>query len=214
MSPRTKARRKALDLTPKKVPRQPRARATFDAIIDACTRLLPELGYAGATTNHIASAAGVGIASVYEYFPGKDAIVAQVADRFVRRVVARLELVVPDVLRGRPEDAVRRLVDVMYAAFDREKKLVAVFVYEVPYASRLDSFRSLGPLLLDLVRSMRARLGARVRLEHEEASFYLMVNLATSTILQLALDPPPDIPQEDILATLSHRIEAWLLGPA
>jgi len=50
-------------------------------------RLLPELGYAGTTTNHIAERAGVNVASLYEYFPGKDAIVAQVAERLVERVL-------------------------------------------------------------------------------------------------------------------------------
>ena len=54
---------------------QRRAQLTFDALVEACARLLPELGYAGVTTNHVAEAAGVGIASLYEYFPGKDAIV-------------------------------------------------------------------------------------------------------------------------------------------
>lgn len=45
----------------KKQPQQRRARATVDAIVDACTRLMAERGYAAVTTNHIAAEAGVGI---------------------------------------------------------------------------------------------------------------------------------------------------------
>ena len=46
------------DLTPKKLPKQARSRATFDAVVDACALVLPQQGYAGTTTNHIAEAAG------------------------------------------------------------------------------------------------------------------------------------------------------------
>ena len=70
-----------IDFAPKKLPSQQRSRETFEAVIGACTWLLPRRGYAGTTTNHIAERAGVNIASLYEYFPGKDAVVAQVAER-------------------------------------------------------------------------------------------------------------------------------------
>ena len=75
-----------VDLAPKKRPVQERSRATFEALVDACALLLPERGYAGTSTNHVAARAGVNIASLYEYFPGKDAIVAQVAERLVDHV--------------------------------------------------------------------------------------------------------------------------------
>ncbi|MBC7172388.1 MAG: TetR/AcrR family transcriptional regulator, partial [Polyangiaceae bacterium] len=175
-------------------------------------RLLPARGYAGVTTNHIASAAGVGIASVYEYFPGKDAIVAQVAERFVRRVLARLEVAVPGILRSPPEGAVRRWIEIVYATLEREKKLLAVFVYEVPYTNRLEPFRAAMPMLVEFSLSMRARLGARVTFENEGAEIYLMVNLVSSTIQQLVLDPPRDISKEEVIAALAARIESWIWG--
>ena len=49
------------DFSPKKLPRQARSRVTFDAIVEACARLLVERGYGAVTTNHIAEAAGVSI---------------------------------------------------------------------------------------------------------------------------------------------------------
>ena len=49
----------ALVHEPKKLPRQQRAQATFDALVDATARVLVRRGYAGTTTNHIAEAAGV-----------------------------------------------------------------------------------------------------------------------------------------------------------
>lgn len=60
--------------TPRKAPRQPRARATVDAIVLAAAHILKTEGFARATTNRIAKRAGVSIGSLYQYFPNKQAI--------------------------------------------------------------------------------------------------------------------------------------------
>src|SRR4029450_5762363 len=118
------------DLAPKKRPSQRRSRETVEAPVDACTGLLPELGYAGTTTNHIAERAGVNIASLYEYFPGKDAIVAQVAERLVERVLARLADAADEVMAAGGDDAVRLWIERIHEIVFRERELVAVFVYQ------------------------------------------------------------------------------------
>ena len=59
-------KRTTFALRPRKLPAQRRSQQTFDAIVEAGTQLLPLLGYAGTTTNHIAERAGVNIASLYE----------------------------------------------------------------------------------------------------------------------------------------------------
>lgn len=61
-------------LTPRKAPRQHRARATVDAILIAAERLTVEHGVDGWTTNHVAELAGVSIGSLYQYFPGKESL--------------------------------------------------------------------------------------------------------------------------------------------
>ena len=68
-------------LSPRKTPRQDRSRATVEALLEATTDILLRDGYAKLTTNRIADRAGVNIASLYQYFPGKDAIVAELRDR-------------------------------------------------------------------------------------------------------------------------------------
>lgn len=70
----------------KKTPGQARSRATIDAILVAATRLLFELGYEKTTTNKIAEVAGVSIGSLYEYFPGKEAIFVEIRRRRDREI--------------------------------------------------------------------------------------------------------------------------------
>jgi AcrR family transcriptional regulator len=56
-------------------PTQARARDTVARIVSAARRVLESEGAAAFNTNHIASTAGVGVGSLYEYFPNKQAIV-------------------------------------------------------------------------------------------------------------------------------------------
>ncbi|WP_346893805.1 TetR/AcrR family transcriptional regulator [uncultured Roseibium sp.] len=66
---------------PRKTPRQARSGATVDAILEAAARILERSGFDGYSTNAIARRAGVSIGSLYQYFPGKDAITAALIER-------------------------------------------------------------------------------------------------------------------------------------
>src|SRR5262249_56510556 len=125
----------ARDLAPGRRPGQSRSQATCEALVEACARLLPRLGYAGLTTNHIAERAGVSIGSLYEYFPGKDAIVAQVAERLVDRVLRRLAKEAARLASVPEDDALRAWIGAIHETALRERALFAVFAYQVPYTN-------------------------------------------------------------------------------
>ena len=63
-------------------PRQKRALQTRQKILDACLELLEDQGIDKISTNHIACRAGVNIASLYNYFPDKYAILNELAQTF------------------------------------------------------------------------------------------------------------------------------------
>ncbi len=73
MATSSRARRRA--------PRQERAAATVDALLQASAELLVKRGYERMTTNHIAQRAGVSIGSLYQYFASKDALLAELIER-------------------------------------------------------------------------------------------------------------------------------------
>jgi AcrR family transcriptional regulator len=201
------------DFAPKKLPSQRRSRETFEAVVEACTWLLPRRGYAGVTTNHIAERAGVNIASLYEYFPGKDAIVAQVAARLVERVLARLAEGAPRVLRSGEDEAVRLWIELIFETVSRERELVSVFMDQVPYTNELEPLQAIGARLLEFSQQVRWRAGGLVRRELSDASLQLLINLVTSTILQAVLDPPANVTPRELVDELARRVEEWLRGP-
>ncbi len=66
-----------VSLKPRKKPRQRRSKVTCDAILEAAARILETEGPRNLTTNRIAENAGVSVGSLYQYFPSKEAILAE-----------------------------------------------------------------------------------------------------------------------------------------
>lgn len=97
-------------LKPRKQPQQQRARATYDAILEASARIISKGGLAAFNTNAVASRAGVSIGSLYQYFPDKDAIMAALIERSQSRQAASLEKAASAAAQAEPVTQVRMLV--------------------------------------------------------------------------------------------------------
>jgi len=69
--------RRGAELEVRKRPTQARGAATFNTIIDTALQLLDEGGAETLTTNLVAERAGVNIATLYQYFPSKEAILLE-----------------------------------------------------------------------------------------------------------------------------------------
>jgi AcrR family transcriptional regulator len=63
--------------------RQERGARRYEEIVAAAAALFAERGFDGTSLNAIAKAAGVTIASIYQYFPNREAIVDAVADFYL-----------------------------------------------------------------------------------------------------------------------------------
>lgn len=66
-------------------------------------------GWRPFTTNRLAHNAGVGVASIYEYFENKDQILVAVLEYELSETMAKLESRIPDVVGRPPEEALRIL---------------------------------------------------------------------------------------------------------
>jgi AcrR family transcriptional regulator len=78
-------------LNPRKAPRQARAVATQDAILEAATHIIARGGLAEYNTNAVAERAGVSIGSLYQYFPNKDALMVTLIHRQQRMQLTNVQ---------------------------------------------------------------------------------------------------------------------------
>lgn len=105
-----------MDLQPRKQPRQDRAKATVDAILDAAAHILAAQGREAATTNAVAARAGVSIGSLYQYFPNRDAVLGAVVHRHGHRIHRLVAECLSDPPPATLADAVNRIVAAVFEA--------------------------------------------------------------------------------------------------
>jgi AcrR family transcriptional regulator len=71
----------------RRAPTQARSRARVAEILKAAAALLGEVGYDGLSTNLVAERANVPVGSIYQFFDGKDDIVAALVEQFQERIL-------------------------------------------------------------------------------------------------------------------------------
>jgi len=125
-------RRTETALLPRKLPSQERSRFTVDAILEAAADILVREGYARLTTNRIADRAGVNVASLYQYFPGKQAIVAELQRRHGTAERAAVREILVQRRQHGLESTLRALVSRGVAAHAVSPALHRVFAEQMP----------------------------------------------------------------------------------
>jgi AcrR family transcriptional regulator len=175
-------------LSPRKAPNQERSRATVDALLQATADILVREGYAKLTTNRIAERAGVNIASLYQFFPSKDAILAEVSRRHVaeQRVATRAAF---ETHRGSSLEAlVRTMVSVSVAAHSVAPKLHHVLTEELP-ARRSDTWQEEDTAL---AAELRQRL-ADIDVRDPDLALWLLGTVGHAVIHRAAIERPDDL---------------------
>ncbi len=124
---------------PRKEASQARARQTVDALVRATAHILVRNGYERASTNEIARVAGVSIGSLYQYFPGKDALVAAVVDRHQAEMMQKVRGALARVAAQPVEAAVPELIRVLIDAHRIDPKLHRVLAEQIPRVGRLEN---------------------------------------------------------------------------
>jgi AcrR family transcriptional regulator len=128
--PRTKPRKNAS---------QQRSCATVDALVEATARILVKEGFDKASTNRIAEVAGVSVGSLYQYYPGKEALVAAVIDRHNHEIMQVVGGTLAGITSQPIEQAIRSLVTVAIAAHRIDPRLHRVLAEQIPRTGRLEN---------------------------------------------------------------------------
>jgi len=203
---------KVSDFTVKKEPRQARSKASVQAMVQACARILESRGYAGLSTNAIAEVAGVSIGSVYEYFPGKDAIVARLVQDMVAEARAMLEgrLALTDS-RNDLNSAMQYFLGAIYRLMRKHRELLRVLVFQVPYLHQLPATRQLEIELQQVLMAGLDYTREQYSLNAQQHTLYLMTTSVAGTLMHLVLVAPPAMDPEGILDALAEKMTAWLI---
>ena len=138
---------------PRKQASQERSRATVDALVEATARILVRDGFDKASTNRIAEEAGVSVGSLYQYYPGKEALVLAVIDRHNHEIMKVVRAALAEIASQPVEKAVRRLVVAAIDAHRINPKLHRVLAEQIPLTGRLENVEAFNREAHDLVKA-------------------------------------------------------------
>jgi AcrR family transcriptional regulator len=157
-------------LSPRKSPRQARALATQDAIIEAAAHIIAKGGLAAFNTNAVAERAGVSIGSLYQYFPNKDALMVALIEQSQRQQLARVKAAVAMVGDADLTTIVRMLVRAAQQHHRDDPLLASAIDHEearLPIADMLEDYLEKGGGALGAL--LQSKLGDRADLDIKRA---------------------------------------------
>src|SRR5580692_6581184 len=132
----------AVRTNPRKNPSQERSRLTVDALLEATARILVREGFDKASTNRIAEVAGVSVGSLYQYFPGKEALVVAVIERHNQEIMQTVRGELADVASQPLQQGVRKLVAVAVKAHRVNPRLHRVLAEQIPRVGKLEKLET------------------------------------------------------------------------
>lgn len=192
-------------------PVQERAKKTVEAILTAATRVLGSDGIEGANTNKIAEKAGVGIASLYQYFKSKDQIIFALVDS---RINNRLDVIRQSVeknLSGSEslEETIAVVIRALVAAKLSNYRIERILEEQLPKSALklLDPFdRKLIHFLTGVLEPHRSQL----RSTNLEYSLFTVIQAVRGVMVGTSLYRPEYLQKDEMIDTLTRMVMAEL----
>lgn len=189
---------------------------TVEAIFQAVKKIVATQGEGALTSNRIAEVAGISIGSLYQYFSGKDAIVAAMLDRLCEKVMLELDAVLAQAEQEQwpIEQQVRHYVRHYLAAFaagSSAERAIARLAWQIDYRSAM----------LLAVRGTSERLAVYLqRLAHREgaapltpAQLFVLTRAFMGTVRAASLEQSPLLGSAELEDALVQLSCAFLLAP-
>lgn len=178
-----------IELSPRKLPRQARAQATFEAIVGACGQMLAAGPYEALTTNSISERAGVSIGTLYEYFPNRESIIAALAANSCRRLVSRMRQAAIEAAGMGQFEGTEHLLGAGIDALASSENVFDVMLREAPFVLRLPAMLEARAALTALCQEIRIASADRLNLPAPEADTWLLSHMLFTAMTEIALLP-------------------------
>jgi AcrR family transcriptional regulator len=195
-----------MDVNPRKSPRQARAKATVDAIVEATAQVLLEEGYDRFTTARAAERAGVSIGSLYQYFPNKAALASAVVDRCCENFLTVFEDALAGQRRATLADCIRAIVDVGLVSHHLAPELHRIVIDLAPRIGVADKAETVSLAVTKAIESMLREHSDEIDPGIDLATAATIIQTMMEAIAHRAVSTHPVQARRDALATEATRL--------
>lgn len=196
------------------MPAQDRSRATVDVMLDAAARILIKDGYAAFTTNRVAEKAGVSVGSLYQYFPNKEAILAELMRRHVHELERGMEAITADAAKWPLADTIRALIEDNVRAHLVDPELHRVLSEEVPHLGSCDWRKGHDQRSMRMVRDFLEARRSELSISDLDLAVYLVTRTVHTAVHDAVGQRPADLRSGALAEELSRMVITYLTGKA
>jgi AcrR family transcriptional regulator len=191
-------------------PQQARSRATVDAIVEAGLIVLAREGPENVTTRKIASVAGVGVGSLYEYFDNREAVYGAMFGRITKDAVARIRPLIPALVELPIREGIIRLLDAVRALLEEND---GRYLYCLRHGMNLTRHYKLRPLervLNELMMQYVLRHPELMRATNLAAMSYIFIYGGTFTLIHHLSDPESALGFDELAEGLADMVTSYM----
>jgi AcrR family transcriptional regulator len=159
-------------------------------ILEAAARVFVRSGYARATTNRIAEAAGISVGSLYQYFPSKDAIAVELLRRYRETLLGLVHRHLEKAEDASFESVVRALVGAILRAEGIDPALHRVLVEQVLRTSARAEMIGFEEKVEEMVAEALRASNGRLYGGAPDVTAFVLVRAVLGTVHSAVVDRP------------------------
>ena len=200
-------------VTPRKVPRQKRAQVTVDVILEATAHVLRTIGYDALTTNKVADAAGVSVGSLYQYFPGKDALVMALMLQVSEKQQAGFLVALGSMAKAPIADVIEAVVEALLQSHAADPRLSEVLMNQVPRVGELAEVMAYNEE--KIAKPLHAFLASRredLVVDDLRAATFVLTHSIPPLLQRLTMSRPSPEQRRAIFRELKGMLVGYLTG--
>ncbi|HUP99529.1 MAG TPA: TetR/AcrR family transcriptional regulator [Aeromicrobium sp.] len=195
----------------RKVPQQKRSRDMVERILAAGRAVVLRDGYDAASTNRIATEAGISPGSLYQYFPNKEAVLSAIVGRYSDDVSERITAALADRFDETGPEMVRATLEALLDALEDDAELLRIVADELPRNENRARAEALEQRVIGLASAYLAARPPQMRndLTPTTAAWILVraiENLAVRYVLER-----PQIDRAAFVSELERLVGGYLL---
>lgn len=202
-------------LEPRKQPVQERSRITVDLILTAAAQVFETYGYAAGTTNRMAERAGVSIGTLYQYFPGKEALAIALLEKHINDTEKKLLEWVSHMVSQRHalKEALTDYVKSIMEVHEKRPRLQHILLEEIPLPLRLHEVMRSAEQRAIATFSGFLRLHPEVNRNNLDRSGYFVIHTVESLTHRYAAHPGERMmDRDDFIGELVEMLLSYLAG--
>ncbi|HEX7667499.1 MAG TPA: TetR/AcrR family transcriptional regulator [Polyangiaceae bacterium] len=203
--------RAATQVQPRKLPTQARALETVEAILAATKKVLVKEGYEGTTTNRVAETAGVSIGSLYQYFPSKDALLAELVDRHLKQMQRVLATTAAEGQAGTIEEAARTIIRAIFAAHRVSPKLHRVIMQQMARIGAIENLDAFESETQGMVEAFLTSHRTELRPKNVKIAARVAMLAVRGTTLWTVLRSPAQLDDQEFQDELTDMVIRYLV---